>query len=310
MNKCSPWIAIGTVLATALGAHADGFDAARVPADAQWAAHVDVERLRTTALGETILEELRQQDAERKFAEFSIIFGFDPRRDLESVTLFGMDAEETNSAFILQADMDPERLVSLLKANDSYRTIRHQGQTIHAWIDRDKGDTAYTFGSILDGRTVVVSKNQGLVEKTLAATSGTGASLAGAGEDRWMPPRSKSALVAAGASLAGMGSARPKAAVVDNASWLMLSLDEQADRVVGQAILGAEDPAVAEKIAAVARGMIALASLGRADNPELADLADAAAVEMADGSVTLRVSVDAERAVAHLKREMEKKQNR
>lgn len=308
MNGWKQWIGIGLVCGLPSLAAAGGFDATRIGGSAKWVAHLDVARLRDSALGGVIMNQLYKEEATRKIEAFQTIFGFDPRKDIHSITLFGIDDQEANSALMMDASLDQEQLLTLVRANDDYTSSTYQDRVVHGWVDREKGESEPTYGSFVNDSTLVVSKNRDAVREVLDALAGEGHNLAESGTFQDLPGESSTSLLVAAASLAGMGDARPQAAVIENASWLMLSLGEEGNKVVGSAVLGAADRETAEQIASVARGMIALAMLGRTENAALADLAEAALIEATDSQVLLQVSLDASEVIEHMESEIRKQQ--
>jgi len=297
-----------TIFAFSVGlSRAGAFDPARVPAEAKWLAHIDAQRLRETRLGTLLMEQLRTEETDRKFAGFAAVFGFDPREDLQSITVFGRDQNEENSAMLLKGTLNTDQLVTLVKAGDDYQSATYGGTEIHGWSEFKKGRNQRSHGAIAADGTVIISRSENMVRAALDVLRGNESSLSGNQSFGDLAVLCDGDFIVAVADLSQMDPTQPQAAVFKKANWGRLVVGESDNQVSGSLTLGAASVETAQQIQAIAMGMVAMGLFGREQNPALADLARACSVQCVGNAVTLTLACPAEKAMAFLMHEMEKK---
>src|SRR4051812_45182291 len=85
-------IALACLVLIAAGAPA--MDLSSLPADTQWFLHLDLKTAMGGELGELVREVLGTADAKAKLGALTMITGFDPLKDLQSLTVAGSGAGE------------------------------------------------------------------------------------------------------------------------------------------------------------------------------------------------------------------------
>ncbi|MDB4537844.1 hypothetical protein N9230_04435, partial [Akkermansiaceae bacterium] len=158
--KTSLFLTLLTLLTAPL-LSAGEFNPENIPSDAQWYLHADVEKLRETTTGKTIITALKKEHGQ-KLADAEIFLGFDLIRDLADVSLFG-NGEKDNAAIIIQGEINRRHLEETIVDADQYQTDLYQGATIHRWHDKGKNQNAAFHGDTL----VVVSEKLELVKLAL-----------------------------------------------------------------------------------------------------------------------------------------------
>lgn len=111
---------------------------AQVPAGAVWVAHIDVDQLRATRLGEMALGKLLSDTGGGKMDALAAVLGFDVRKDIGGCTIYGTSCMRNQGVCILAGRFDEPRILALVKANETYQALNYGGIVIHNWVDARK----------------------------------------------------------------------------------------------------------------------------------------------------------------------------
>lgn len=280
----------------AVSALAGPFQQKYVSSDANWIIHADVEKFSKTQIGGFVLNEFRSEEANKKFAAFQVIFNFDPRKDLKSLTLYGPNNNPKQAVALIRGTFDADRLTTLLRANDTYSEIRYHNHIVHSWIDKEnhkgkvKSRKEPSFGCFHPNGIVVLGTDLEPVKKALDVMDGKKPSLKTTYSFHGLSLPGQPSFLAAVANLSEMGELGPKATVLKQAKSINLALEETGGNLRGHLILSTRTAVTATRVQAVVEGMIAIALLVQEENPELARLAQELSVSV--DNKTVRVSLD------------------
>jgi len=297
---------MGLVMVAGSLALAGPFRRGDVAGDSKWVLHLDVGKLKGTELGGYLLGELKSEDAERKFAAFKVIFGFDPRAAIEDVTLYGVDNKRESSVVIIRGNIDSERLVTLLRADDSYVARKYGEHVVHRWVDKKKNEES--FGSVHGNGAIIISGGRVAVEKALDVMDGEVPGLSNAAGLGGLAAVEAGVFGLAAAQLVGAEGLHPSAASLKKADSVTVALSEKAGTVNANLVAMAKDEEIATQMEAVVRGVIAAGILAEEEQPELARLAVAAKVSIKGRSVSVTISYPAKDVVGFLKEQKLKKE--
>ena len=141
---------------------ADGLDPVQIPAGAKWVIHVDLHAMRQTQMGKAIhamfVKDERVQHAR---ARMQSDFGFDPPKDLHSVTFYDDRFEAHRGVAMIELDnIDHDQLVAqLAQDKPGHTTTQHAGHTIYTWTEAGERRHQHQMsGSFYGGRHVVFSR--------------------------------------------------------------------------------------------------------------------------------------------------------
>ncbi|MFO1530152.1 MAG: hypothetical protein U1F77_10610 [Kiritimatiellia bacterium] len=269
MNRLLMLLSAATL---AVSVRAAPVNPADVAADARWVVHADLDSFKGTELGKYMKGKLVDPRVKDKLAAFRQMFQFDPAEDIASVTLYGSSRREEDGIALFRGAFKGETLVTLLKANDSYKSRRENGLEIHSWIDGKKDGDARTFGAILDDRVVILGRSGDLVARAAAVVRGKAGALnpANAAIDL---PQGAPAFFAAAANLQDLGVNDPRAAMVKDIVAGSIVVGEQAGQMQGTLSVTTRTPEAAAQMNAMLSGLLAMAQMNREKKPELATLA-------------------------------------
>lgn len=305
MKAVGASLAAAAAVLVAVTGHAAEFDGSRVSADAEWLVHADLDALRDTEVGNYIVSRLQEGQADRKLDALEALLGFDPRTQVSDITLYGMDQERENAVMLLRGELDTARLVTLLRANDSYQMSTYGDFEIHRWTDENSGQES--FGAIYGDGTIVMSAGQDMVVEALQVLDGGEPDIAESGEFQELIPDAPAAFFMAVAQLEEMGEMNTHARMLSQAQSGRLVLAERDGRFVGSLSLLAESEEVAGQIDDVARGILAMTMLSSGEKPALARMAQALDIDTEGKRITISIDCAPGHVIDFLKARAERR---
>jgi hypothetical protein len=301
----------GCVAAAALSTYAGPLRRADIGADALWVAHLDVDGMRPTAVGQFIQSEIDKPEAQAKLAAFQALFSFDLRTQLHAVSLYGTSKAPEDGLLIVYADFDAERLVTLARAAKDAQNNSHGQHTIYSWLDekKHKHGTAQRVYAAIAGSRVIFGQRENRVAQALDVVDGASASLATS--TAFAPlgsPGDASFLVAAARKLDLPGS-DPHAAILKLSQSVRFQVAETQKQLAATLTLQANDEEVAGHINSIAQGLVALMKLQK-DKPESVRFAEALSLKQDGSQVVASLVLPDNDAVAMMKADAVRKAQR
>lgn len=298
---------LASLLAAACLAPAAPIKTAQVPANARWIAHLDMTRLLQGQMGQFLLSEMDNQGANDKFAAFQTIFNFDPRRDIDGITLFGATDNPDEGVVLVHGRFDAQRLITLIRANDDYGTTSHDNQVIHQWVDdKNKATGELSYGTIFTDGTVLLSSQQSGIAQALDVLTGKAANLSQGGSLS-LAAKADSAFLVAVADYAAISQIDPQAAMFKQAKSGSLRLGEVGGKMEASVTLDAQDTETAGLLHKIAQGLVAIGLLGAQDNPDMARLAQATQISLEGSRVTMEMAFPVQDMIRLIKEDQAKK---
>ena len=286
---------------------------ADIGADALWVAHLDVDGMRPTAVGQFIQSEMDKPEAQAKLAAFQALFSFDLRTQLHGVSLYGSSKAPQDGLLILYADFDPERLVTLARAAKEAQNSSHGQHMIYSWVDekmyKHKHGTSQRVYAAIAGSRVIFGQSENRVAQALDVVDGASASLATS--TAFAPlgtPGDTSFLVAAARNLDLPGS-DPHAAILKLSQSVRLQVAEAQNQLAAKLTLQANDEEVAGHINSIAQGLVALMKLQK-DKPESVRFAEALSLKQDGAQVVASLVLPDNDAIAMMKADAARKAER
>ncbi len=274
-----------------------------VPADPSFVLHLDVDKIRPTAVGQFLLSEMEKPEAQNKFAAFQAIFNFDPRQQLHGITLYSKTMVPEDGVMLLYADVDPARLATLAKAAQDYQSTPYKQYVIHNWIEDKKpaknGVKPRTYAATFGSQMVVFGQKETSVSQALDVLDGAAAALSST--SFWpFGTDSASGFLQVVARKVTLPDSDPNAAIFRLAKMMRLQLGEDQGRVAGSLVVvtGSED--VASNVAGIAKGLVSLMKLQKS-KPEGVKLAEGIAFDQQAENVVLSLSLPSADVVEMMK---------
>ena len=256
----------------------------QISADAGWVVHADNDQFMDSKIGGLIVDTLNERGLEDKLIVFKNMFGFDPTKDLAGITLYGPDDNEQNAIAMLCGDFDVDKLLELLKANDTHQQYSYEGYEIHQWVDQHKNVTQ--FGSFATEKLIVMGRSQERVQNALDVLDGEAENVRESGNLLSLGniPHG-SFFVAAGDNVWELMANKPHAAVLKNTDTGAMVVGETEGDVFANISLQVPTVEAAANITQILQGMIAFAALNENMMPRLAEMARAIEIESQENTI-------------------------
>ena len=270
-------------------ARADPFDPARVPADARYVVHLDMDAARPTQLWRAAYDRLSMNEAfAAKVGQFETVSSMRFPRDLHDVTVYGRETGDAAAVVILHAKMSREQVLAAVQLAPGYASEIFGTYDLVSWDD-DGGRPL--FAAFHDGATMIIGRNGDLVKGALDTLDGKTArtavdaplAIGGVGRANGGPPTIVYAAALDPSTLAAPGTpANPVVAQVGSACVVLTerpaaptsrptTAPASPDAAV-RVTLRAKSPEAAQRLlqsAAGLKAMVALGAIGRAADPNL-----------------------------------------
>lgn len=301
----------GCALAAVLASNAGPLRRADISSDALWVAHLDVDAMRPTAVGQFIQSEMDKPEAQAKLAAFQALFSFDLRTQLHAVSLYGASKAPEDGLLILYADFDPERLVTLARAAKDAQNSSHGQHTIYSWLDEKMykhRTTQRVYAAIADSR-VIFGQSENRVAQALDVVDGSSTSLAASTAFTPLGTPGDTSFLVAGARKLDLPGPDPHAAILKLSQSVRLQVAEAQQQLTANLTLQANDEEVAGHINSIAQGLLALMKLQK-DKPESVKFANALSLKQDGSQVVVSLVLPDSDAVAMMKADAARKAQR
>lgn len=225
-----------------------------VPADAQWALYVDIQRLTSSAMFKALGGEKEMGKIRGKTDPFFAKLKINPEKDLRGVTVFGRGKGDEDAVVALAGKFDRAHLLSLIKAEASHKEIPYGKTTIYSW-DGDE------FGAFAGDDLILLGENEQAIKSALDSLEGRRRDaapplLAGAFKD--FP----NAIMVFGVnSIPGLLEEHDKPVILTKMRSAEGAFAESGEDLSLQVNISAESAQVAKDVEQAIRGLIAMANL-------------------------------------------------
>lgn len=280
--------------AAGLPALAGPFQRADVAAEAAWVVHVDCDSLRPTAVGQYILAEMDKPDAKAKLAELQTTFNFDLRKQLHGLTLYSTGKAPEDGVLLVYGEFDADRLLTTAKAAQDYQSTPYKQHVIHNWIDDKKkpvkGVMPRVYASLVGARILVFAQQEARVAQALDVLDRASPNLAASGVFPQMGAGDSASIIQAAARRLDLPDSTPHAAILRLAKGSRLQVGEGQGKIKASLSLETSDPEVAQQMAMVGQGLLALLKLQK-DNPSSLKIAEGLSLKQDGAGVVATLAI-------------------
>ena len=277
-------IAAGCLALTVLAAPtpADELNRRWVAPDAEWIIHIDVERLRESALGKILLSEGDLADARE---QIQAELGVDITKDLHGLTAYGRgDWGDSGVLIATSTAAADDVLAAIQEQGDGYASRTVGDRVLHSFDAEDGRVYAYLGERRNDGRVIVLSDEAEIVMEALRVMSDRDVA------NTKIEVPSGLMIFAAASDLDRLPEFDATSQVLEGAHDVSLAVREDDDATTAQLGVATESGQQAKDISAVIQGLFAAGRLMAGHDEELAFL-----TELING-----ISVKARGASLHL----------
>lgn len=177
-------VALGLCLCFVSPLLAGPLDLQRVPAQAKWVLHIDMEKFVASKTGVAILEEASKQGLDIMLAIAKAGIGIDPVKDLKNATAYGTKFGDESGAMVLQGTLDKTAILKILKLKPSFKESKYGEIAVYQWENKTSKDKPAIdiFGAFFGDDTAVVATSQPILQQALDVLGGKGDNLAKAAD--------------------------------------------------------------------------------------------------------------------------------
>ena len=232
-------------------------DAAKVPADAKWVLHVDMEKLVASKVGTAILDEGSKQGLDIMLAMIKAGVGIDLVKDIKSVTAFGTKFGDENGAVVIQGTLDKEKILKALKLNPTFKEDKVGSVATYEWTDeaKDGKPAKQQYGAFVGDDLGVIASSSAHLKQVIDVLGGKGPGFA-------KPPAfDKSAFLVAFVTDLPSAVHKSEEAFLKKFAGAQASIGEKDDSLWAAVAVTATDEATATDLKQVADGLLAVTRL-------------------------------------------------
>jgi hypothetical protein len=294
---------LAALLAFTLSTPALPLEKGVVPNDAKWLIHLDVDNLRDSKVGQTLINEILAEPLAKLKTEMKVD-GQLILQKLHSVTAFGNNFEagpKADGVLLLSGEEDLQKIVEGLLAaqmlqdtNSPIKKVQQDGFAVYSMQDQ-------VFLSPRVAGQIVVSKSREQLEAIRNHLTGKAkAPNAGKAFSDYAHVPNAFFFLAVAEGFNEKAALPPQARILKMAEGARIVLGEKADLLFVNLALKAKDSEIIQQIRQVLEGMTALVALGQSENKELMELMQGTKVSSTDKTVTVNIEYPLAKAMAHL----------
>ena len=286
-------------------------DRSAIISEPAWVAHLDADALRASEVGKQLLVEMNKPEPALRFDVLAAAIGCDLRTALHGLTVYGVSSRPEDGVALVFADINAERLLTLAKQAEDYKSSAYGQDRVHSWIDAKKrartGGSPRTYASIYDNRAIVFAQRESRLKEALdvlrkAKPALTDTTFPGFGT-------SEGGILQACARQLSIEGGDTRAAVLQMSKLTVLNVRESQGKAQASVALETGSEEAAQQVGNIVRGIIALTAL-QTNNPAAVKLARSLSVEQSGTAATVQLSVGADEIVTAIKADAAKKEAR
>ena len=278
-------IILAIVILTGLG-QAGPVNQKQIAASAKWAFHLDLEQLRASEIGKLASDEAVKQGHAEKLDNLAEVIGYHPYYDVNSVLLYGPDDNEFNAVMLIAGNLNDEKIVPLIKLNETYKLIEYGDLRVHQWIG--KKDEKPVFCCFSSENHMVVTRKLETIQGALDVLSGTADNLTVGDSLARLDEIPKNTIVVVAADdLQEVAGDKNKAAILNYTEMLAVIVGETQGNLRLNISLITESAESAQQTRQMIQGIVAFMMLKQRDHPELLKLASAIKIAGEDKNVEI-----------------------
>ena len=273
--------------------------AAKIPADAKWVMHLDMERFAPSQTCRFLTEGPgASASVKASLAHYRTLLGLDPLKDLSTVTLYGNETTGNDGVALVGGALKPDRITTLMRSYPNYRAQSVNGKTLMTWRDKTSGRPLWACFNTT--RELILASNQPAVMTSLGTLDGSRPSLDSSRKSGALPlptARPGTFFTISTKGYAGQNPDPVTASILKNTEHAVIQFAEEKGTVDGQLTLLADSPDAADMIERTLKGLM-LGAAFTDDSSPLAKLAELGTVSRADRTVFMKVRCPAKDAAS------------
>jgi len=247
----------------------DGADAALLPAETRFVAHVDLRALFASRLWNELAgpQALAEMEASEEFQQLQTQLGLDPLVDVHSITVYGASPDEESAAVLVRGTKALENALRRVEGMDGHTRIEVEGLAVHVFDQGGEATYIYSHATDRDEGIVVLSPSRTELLRSALVLRGSRSSIASVASTPAAVPLELDApagtlmQVAFAGAIPGMDGNDPISGVLRSARGGVFRVGEERDELAMHLGLVTESDAKALEMADAVDGLKALANV-------------------------------------------------
>ena len=293
------------LLCLAPATHADVLNREWVPAASAWVAHVNFEAFQTTAFGRALAKFTQSDEFDidgMSYAEFEAEWGFDPIKDLRSVTVFDAHGDMEEAAVLVVASPRVDNLFTRLREEHPSERIDAGGLALEAWGHGGDRVLVHRLSLSTGDRLLILSSDQQQVTSAVQVLRGDEPNMLSVPESAALrkPTPGSFVYVTATGGFEKLSDFEPASQLAEMARSFMFELGESSGRAFARLSVEARSGSQADDLAAVingARAFVGLAASQEDIPDEVREMLRSLRVNTQGTNVVVEIDFDAHRLV-------------
>ncbi len=283
----------------------------QVAGDAKWVAHVDVEVLLKSGIAKFLLTEAENKpDFVNKITDLRQDFGFELKRDVRGVTMYGKEIGSKSGVIVLDMTVDQQKVREWMTANKTHKETQYGSHTLHEWTNPTKAEPKddetcgkTSFGVFYDAKTVVVASSLKLLKGAIDVLDRKAKSLAVTKGLPMLPKSVAGDFFVAAANDIEMPAMKdkPQVAMFKDVTQLSLRAGENKKGTFAEIVAKVGNEKSAAQLKEVIQGFVALGQIMMADREDLSVLGDSITVTNTGGTVNINASMPTDSLIKMIK---------
>lgn len=272
----------------------------RVPGEAKWLLHLDMEQFGPSQTCRILLQDPKGGERLRALLNhYRTLLGADPLKAISHITLYGEETTGNRGVALVSGAINARAVTARLASYPDYSRRKNAGAVIHRWKDPASG--AALNACLYETGLLVISSDDASMDSALGTLGGSRPSLASRKTPGLAlpPPAGGSFLVAASAGYAGAAPNPLKAMLLRNTSCAAIQVAESKGILDANITMDAVSTDAAFQIQQVINGLIVSAAF-TGESSGLSKLAELSEVSRDDRQVSLRLHCPARDAAGLL----------
>jgi len=230
-----------------------------VPAEAQWALFVDVQKLMASSMFKALGGEDKLFKIQGKTDQLFAKLRMDPKKDLKGVTVFGLGKKDEEAVVALSGKFDKAHLIGLVKAETSHQEIPFGKHTIYKWDDDE-------FGVFAADDLVILGENEKAIKSALETLEGRSRDAVPPLLSRVMKDSPNALIVFGVNDVPGLIGEHDSPVILSKMKGAEGSIGESGENLKLDVSILAESAQVAKDVEQAIRGLMAIANLQLKDS--------------------------------------------
>ncbi len=278
---------LGLGLALTAG-QAEKVNKTNISKDAKFVVHVDLDAVRASKIGATILKKVHQEVGREKLDALVEIIGFDPLTAIQGATMSG-NGEEDNGILVVRHKADSNKLLAFMKLDEHYRKTEHGKHEIHGAGGRGDGERGYV--SFVNGTTSVLAPSRELAGRGIDLVNGKGAAEQVSPRLEKISKEVKNAFLIAHADIESLKESIDDDNVRQMLKQAAVVMGESDEKLILSLAVDAYDADSAQQMEAMVNGLIGFARLNQEENPAIKDILKGLKVTRAGVTVSIHFAI-------------------